>query len=83
MTTKPYNCDIKCQSNSGSYDRQGFFGTKFRGGLNFLLTVGSFFNKIEYSEADWLVPLLRVESVSNLQLYDYIIINPCIFVLIF
>ena len=58
MTTKPYNCDIKCQGNSESCDRHGFQGGW---GQNFLLTVGSFYNKREYSEADWLVPL-----VSNL-----------------
>ena len=58
MTTKPYNCDIKCQSNSESYDRHGFFGTKLRGGQNFLLRVGSFFNRRDYSKADWVVPLL-------------------------
>ena len=38
-TTKPYNFDIECQSNSKSYDRYSFFGTKFWGGQNFLLTV--------------------------------------------
>ena len=32
LTTKPYNFDIQCQSNSESYDRHGFFGTKFRWG---------------------------------------------------
>ena len=41
-TTKPYNFDIKSPSNSESYDRNGFFGTKFRGGQNCLLTVGVF-----------------------------------------
>jgi len=59
LTTKPYNFDIKCHSNSESYDRHGFFGTKFRGGQNFLLTVGIFYNEREYSGADWLVPLLN------------------------
>ena len=58
LTTKPYNFDIKCHSNSESYDRHGFFGTKFRGGQNFLLTVGIFYNEREYSGADWLVPFL-------------------------
>ena len=58
LTTKPYNFDIKCQSNSESYDQHSFFVTKFRGGQNFLLTVVSLFNKREYSEADWLVPLI-------------------------
>ena len=42
LTTKPYNFDIKCQGNSESYDQHGFFGTKFRGGQNFLITVGGF-----------------------------------------
>ena len=59
LTTKTYNCDIKCQSNSESYDRHGFLGTKFREGQTFVLTVGGFFNKREYSAADWLVPLLE------------------------
>ena len=58
LTTKPYNFDIKCQSNSESYDRHGFFGTKIRGGQNFLLTAGVFFNEREYSRADWLVPFI-------------------------
>ena len=70
MTTKQYNCDLRCQSNSESYDRHGFFGTKFREGQNFLLTVGSFVNKKEYSEADWLVPLIgnigNVDNISNI-----------------
>ena len=30
-------------------------GTKFRGGQNFLLTLGGFYNEREYSVADWLV----------------------------
>ena len=58
LTTKLYNFDIKCQSNSESYDRHIFFGTKFRGGQNLLITVGGFFNAREYSEADWLVPVI-------------------------
>ena len=40
LTTKPYNFDIRCQSNSESYDWHGFLVTKFRGGQNFVLTVG-------------------------------------------
>ena len=59
LTTTPYNFDIKCHSNSESYDRHGFFATKFRGGQNFLLTVGGFYNEREYSGADWLVPLIE------------------------
>ena len=62
LTTKLYNFDIKCQSNSESYDQHGFLGTKFRGGQNFVLTVGGFFNEREYSAADWLVPLLPKED---------------------
>ena len=58
LTPKPYNFDIKCQNNSESYDGHGFFGTKFRGGQNFLLTVGFFYNEREYSGADWLVPFV-------------------------
>ena len=54
LTTKPYNFDIKCQRNSESYDRHGFFW----GGQNFVLTVGGFFNEREYSTADLLVPLI-------------------------
>ena len=69
MTTKPYNCDIKCESNSASYNWHGFFGTKFRGGQSFLLTVGSFFNKREYSEANWLATLILL--VSSLLVYHY------------
>ena len=58
LMTKPKKFDIKCPSNCESYDCIGFFGTKFRGSQNFLLTVGVFFNKREYSGADWLVPLI-------------------------
>ena len=58
LTTKPYNFDEKCQSNFESYDRHSFFGTKFRGVIICLLTVGGFFNEREYSWADWLVPLI-------------------------
>ena len=57
LTTKPYNFDIKCQSNYESYDWHGFFGTIFTGGQNFLLTVGSFFNKREYSVIDGAYPV--------------------------
>ena len=56
LTTKPRNFDIKCQSNSESYDRHSFYGTKFRGGPIFFLlfTEGSFFNERDYSGADCL-----------------------------
>ena len=60
LTIKPYNLDIKCQSNSESYDQHGFFGTKLRGGQKFLLMVGGFFNEREYSGADWLVPFIPI-----------------------
>ena len=59
LTTKPYNFDIKCQSNSESYDQHVFFwGPSLGGGQNFLLTVGGFYNEREYSGADWLVPFV-------------------------
>ena len=58
LMTKPYNFDIKCQSNSESYDQHGFFGTKFRGGQNFLYKTGGFSNEREYSGADWLALLI-------------------------
>ena len=58
LTTKPYNFDIKCQSNSESYDRHSFFGTKFKGGKKKLFRLGGFFNVREYSGADWLDLLL-------------------------
>ena len=57
LTTKPNNFDIKFQSNSERYDQHGYFKTKFRGGQNFLITVGGFYNEREYSGADWLVLL--------------------------
>ena len=58
LATKPYNFDIMCQGNSENYDRHGFFGTKFRGGHNFLISLGGFYNEREYSGADWLVLLV-------------------------
>ena len=58
LMTKSYNFDIKWHSNSESYDRHGYFGTKFRGGQNFCFTVGGFPNEGEYSGADWLDLLL-------------------------
>ena len=67
LTTRPSNFDIKCHSNSESYDRQVFFGTKFRGGQIFIFTVGGFFNEREYSEADCpdlLKPILAYQLVS-------------------
>ena len=68
LRTKPYNFDIKCLSNSESYDRHSVFGTKFRGGQNFLLLVGVFYNEIEYSGADWPVPLLLPFTLKVLHI---------------
>ena len=65
LMTKPYNFDIKCQSNFESYDRHDFLGTKFRGGQNFVLMVRGFFNEREYSAADWLIPLIAVYNNKN------------------
>ena len=67
LTTKPYNFDIKCQSNSESYDWHNFFETKFRGGQIVLLLVGVFFNEREYSGADWMVPLLLKHYAGALK----------------
>ena len=68
LTTKPYNFGIKCQTNSESYDRHGFLGTKLMGGQNFVLTVVGFFNEREYSAADWLVPLVLLCCQRNMRL---------------
>ena len=67
LMTKPYTFDIKYQSNSESYDRHGFLGTKLRAGQNFVLTVGGFFNEREYSAADWLVSLLGLACCTCLN----------------
>ena len=45
LTTKPQNFEIKCPSNSESYDCHGFFGTKFRGVRVFFINGGSFFQR--------------------------------------
>ena len=37
---------------------RNFFGTKFRGGQNFLFMMGGFPNERECSGADWLDPLI-------------------------
>ena len=62
LATNPNNFDINFQSNSESYDWHGLFGTKFRGGQNFLRTVGGFYDEREYSWADWLVLLILINS---------------------
>ena len=69
LTTKPYNFDIKCQSKYEGYDRHGFFGTKFRGNQNFLITFGGFYNEREYSGADWLVLLIPKAQLRTLIQY--------------
>ena len=53
LMTKPYNFDIKAMIDT-------FFLYLVKGGgvKNFLLTVEIFFNKREYSKADWLVSLV-------------------------
>ena len=45
LKTKPYSFDIKSQSISESYDQHIFFGTKFRGGQNFFIYPGRFFQQ--------------------------------------
>ena len=69
LTTKPNIFDIKCQSNYESHDQHSFFGTNFRGGQNFLLTVGGFSNKRECSGADWLDPLVTFRQGLSLPFY--------------
>ena len=69
-TTKPSNFDIKCQSNSETYEQHNFFGTKFKDGQNFLLTVGGFYNEREYSGAD-LLEDLSVEFTCLCRLLIY------------
>ena len=67
LTTKPSNFDIKCHSNSESYDRQFFLGPSL-GVVRFLyLRLEVFFNDREYSEADCpdlLEPILASRLVS-------------------
>ena len=57
LKTKPYNFDIKFQSNSESYERHGFWGPSL-GGLQILYYQWEVFSSREYSAADWLVPLI-------------------------
>ena len=44
------------------------FGTKFRGGQKFVFIAGGFFNKREYSGADWL-DLLTTKSATTLKIW--------------
>ena len=55
LTSKPYNCDIKCPGNSESYEQHGFWGPSL---------VGVFFNKREYSGADWMVLLICTKQTT-------------------
>ena len=82
LTIKPYNLDIKCQSNSESYDQHGFSGTKIRGGQNLSFTAGGFYNEREYSGADWLVPFICLSvclSVCSLLRYRLTVFLPPLF----
>ena len=45
LTTKPYNFDIKCQSNSESYDRHSFFWDQVQGGSEFVNNCRRFFQR--------------------------------------
>ena len=65
LTTKLHNFYIKCHSNSESYDQHGFVGSKFRGGQNFLFTMGGFPNERECSGADWLDSLLTTLNIAS------------------
>ena len=42
---------------------------KFRGGQNFLITVGGFYNEREYSGADWMVPLLLDLVILSFRIF--------------
>ena len=65
LMTKPYNFDIKCKSNSESYDQHSFFVTKFMGGQTNLLTVGGFFQR-ERVLWGWLAgPCLRIHDKTR------------------
>ena len=57
LKTSLCNFVIKCQYNYESFERH-VFGTKFGGGHIFLLPMGGFYNKREYSSTDWLNPLI-------------------------
>ena len=61
LTTKTYDFDIKCQSNSESYDQHGL---SMGGGQNLPFTLGGFPNKRECSMAYWLEPLLHITGVE-------------------
>ena len=69
LLIKPSNFDINFQSNFESYERHSFFGTKLKGGQNFFFTLGGFYNKREYSGADWLhlilEGLVRCHSINQ------------------
>ena len=69
LTTKPHNFYIKCHSNYESYDQHSFCGTKFRGGQNFLLTLGGFPKERECSGAYWLDPLICMPALEQLYLF--------------
>ena len=66
LTAKPYNFDIKFQRSSESYD-QHFFGDKFFVGVSIFFLRLKVFNEREYSEADWLVPLIL--NTLNIKVY--------------
>ena len=71
LTTKPYNFDIKCQSNSESYDQHGFCGTKFRAGSEFFNDGGSFLQR-ERVLWGWLAgPSLS--KCTQLKIYNFFV----------
>ena len=67
LTTKLHHFDIKCQNYSESYDQHSFFGTKFRGGLNFSFTTGGFSNERECSVADFLMSAIKGDGLYKLD----------------
>ena len=68
LTTKPYNLDIKCQSNSKSMTNTVLLGPSAGVVRIFLFTVGGFFNKREYFGAEW----LSLSYILKFPLYSLI-----------
>ena len=75
LTAKTNNFDIKCQSNSESYDRHGFWDRVYGGVSIFYLLWEVFFNKREYSVADWLELLLRANITKALKDYPNLCVS--------
>ena len=64
LTTIPYNFDIKCQSNSESYDQHGFFWDQVYGGLEYFINGRRFFQR-ERVLWGWLAGPYHTSMVNN------------------